>query len=329
VAKDKSEFLYGPELSNRIRKICEAANVDCAVAFWGVGMRDHLFPKWGDGKVRIVCDISMGATCRAALDELGAPLNKNLRVHNGLHGKIYLSPRGVVIGSPNASDNGVGTVAGAGGKLLETAVFCPAGSEVYLETARWFDELFQNAPVVCKTELSGAPERSGELRQRFSRTQLAALSLLNRLKCCPQNFPKLHIAVATGKLNDKKSEQSKRARAANHRTESNDDVVFQKDESDNLITFTGPLLLLWRENKGRAIKAYTYINCSTWPPTNPDTAFGIEDSDGFWKELGQEPPKILLTRDDAKMVEKILNSEDRQLVFTPEEFSERLKALQV
>jgi len=44
MANDACEFLWGAELSNRIRTVCDAADVDCAVAFCGVGMKEHLFP---------------------------------------------------------------------------------------------------------------------------------------------------------------------------------------------------------------------------------------------------------------------------------------------
>jgi hypothetical protein len=67
-----SEFLQGPELAKRIRRICSEDLVDCAVAFLGRGMRAELFPRTNQ-VVRIVCDIAMGCTSQKALMEFGAP----------------------------------------------------------------------------------------------------------------------------------------------------------------------------------------------------------------------------------------------------------------
>jgi hypothetical protein len=325
VAKNECEFLYGAELSNRIRKVCDAADVDCAVAFWGVGMKGQLFPQWGDGKIRIVCDISMGATCRAALGELGAPCNKNLRVHDGLHGKIYLSALGAVIGSPNASDNGVGRNAGASGNLLEAGVFCPAGSKAYVETARWSKKLFFTAPVVGRAELLGAPAHSGELRPRGSRLKLASLSLLHRLKDFPQNFPGVQVAIATGPLDEDMAEASKKERAKTRGTAAvlpQDDVILQNDMEGELQSFSGPLLLLWRDRS--VTRVFAYMDCSTWPPSNPDTVFGIENRKGFWKAIDQEPSESRLTDEESTQIGQMLAEKGGQWLFTASEFAARL-----
>lgn len=53
-------FLHGQALSDRIRVVCSANEVDCAVAFWSEKVRDDLFPRWQEQKTRIICDISMG-----------------------------------------------------------------------------------------------------------------------------------------------------------------------------------------------------------------------------------------------------------------------------
>jgi len=328
VAKSDCEFLSGPELSNRIRKVCDATDVDCAVAFWGVGMKSQLFPRWGHGNIRIVCDISMGATCRAALGELGAPSNENLKVHEGIHSKIYLSALGAVIGSPNASDNGVGRKAGESGNLLEAGVFCPAGSKAYVEAARWFEARFCAAPMVGQAELLSAPERSGELRPRGSRTKLASLSLLHRLKDFPQNFPGIQIAIATGHLNEEMAAASKKKRAKKRGTAvvmPPDDVILQNDEDSKLQSFSGSLLLLWRLRS--VTRVYAYTNCSTWPPSNPDTVFGIEDWKKFWKAIDQEPPQRRLTEEESGQIGQMLAEKGGQWLFNASEFASRLATL--
>lgn len=326
--KDECEFLYGAKLSACIRKICDAPNVDCAVAFWGVGIKAHLFTQWGNGKIRIVCNISMGATCRAALAELGAPSNENLRVHDSLHGKVYLSAHGALIGSPNASDNGVGIISGASGSLLESGVFCPAGSKAYGDAVQWFEGLFDAASIVDQAELAGAPERSRELRPRGSRAMLSGLTLLRRLRDFPDNFLDVHVAIATGRLDKNRAEATRNERAKARGRAANplpDDVVIQNDEGWELQSFSGPLLLLWRARTVTWVQAYT--DCSTWPPSNPDTVFGIDNWEGFWKAINLEPSEGKLSAEESKQIEPLFDATGGRWVFTASEFAARLADL--
>jgi len=322
------EFLSEAGLSNRIRQICDAQDVDCAVAFWGVGIKRDLFPRWSTGKIRVVCDISMGATCRAALHELGAPRNANLRVNDGLHSKVYISERGAVIGSPNASENGVGRNGSASGRLLEAGVFCPAGSKAHAEVAQWFNALFNQASMVGQAELLRAPERSGELRLRGSRETLAGLSLLRRLRDYPQNFAGVHIAIAGEALDEKKAAASTKERAKRRGAKPEklkDSVIFQCPEEGKLVAFTGPVLQLWRPRSITWVTAYT--DGSTWPPSDADTVFAIKDWRRFWKEIDQTPSEKRLSDEDSSRIGQLLDADDEQWFFTPEEFAGRLAML--
>lgn len=59
----------------------------------------------------------MQATTQAALIALGAPHNERLLHLDGLHAKVYLSRRGAVVCSANASSNGIGFGEASVGKL--------------------------------------------------------------------------------------------------------------------------------------------------------------------------------------------------------------------
>lgn len=73
----------------------------------------------------------MGGTNPSELEALGAPKNKNLRHLPGLHAKVYLSHDGLITGSANASNNGIGFIEVA--RLLEAGTFHPPESETW----RW------------------------------------------------------------------------------------------------------------------------------------------------------------------------------------------------
>jgi hypothetical protein len=158
--KVMGEFLTGDSLSEKIKEVCSGKNVRIAAAFWGKGAVDTLF----DGKLpedaQIICDISMGGTNPDELREMGAPNNPALRFLDGLHAKVYLSDKGCVVGSANASDNGVGFFGAA--KHTEAGVYHKSDSSVTVEVAAWLDNVWigDNCKVVDKVALESAENRN-------------------------------------------------------------------------------------------------------------------------------------------------------------------------
>lgn len=148
-----SEFLTGAELTAAVRRIAGGKDLRCAVAFWGNGVGAFLT---GAGAVmddaKIVCDLSMGGCHPDALVELGAPANANLRHRPGLHAKIYLSNEGVVIGSANASNNGLG-FGTDGARHLEAATFHGPSSDIWKSASEWFDRTFASSSPLDKAAL--------------------------------------------------------------------------------------------------------------------------------------------------------------------------------
>lgn len=141
------EFLAGRDLSQKIREIVSGNDVKCAVAYWG----KHNFPPphthW-----KIVCDIVGGSTSPAVLKALGAPTNRNLRHYVHLHAKVYLSDKGVVIGSANASARGLHS-GSAPARLLEAGVWHAPSDAIWAEANQWFDEIFTKSCPVNKKAL--------------------------------------------------------------------------------------------------------------------------------------------------------------------------------
>lgn len=152
-----TEFLIGGALGDRIRNIARGGDARLAVAFWGKGAAGELF---GPGHLdrddlRIVCDLGMGATNPEALAELGAPRRDGLRHRPGLHGKVYLSAAGLVVGSANASSNGIGLGADPAG-LIEVGTFSAAGSPAWQAAAAWFETLWARAEAIDAAAMDSA-----------------------------------------------------------------------------------------------------------------------------------------------------------------------------
>lgn len=134
------KFLACDELSAAIKKIAGGENVRIASAFWGNGAKEDLGI---DRTAKIICDVSMGGTNPSELKKLGAPKNRNLRAYPSLHAKVFLSSRGGVVCSANASHNGIGFFSDRR-KLEEAGVLFPAKSEEWEAATKWFEDIFNS-----------------------------------------------------------------------------------------------------------------------------------------------------------------------------------------
>lgn len=134
-------FLYGEELSAKIREVMQGNEPCLAVAFWGDGAVQELFGNEDIDfdSLKVVCDLSMGGTNPETLRHLGAPSNENLRYLRGLHAKVYISTSGVVITSANASNNGIGFM-GADAALIEAGVFFEDETDEWFQSVMWFQQ---------------------------------------------------------------------------------------------------------------------------------------------------------------------------------------------
>jgi hypothetical protein len=154
-----SIFLTNEELAQRIGHVTTGKDVRCAVAFWGDRAAESLFGSpTAASEVQIICDISMGASCPNELRTLGAPDNPNLRHQDGLHAKVFMSDRGIVVGSANATHNALGFKQKGIPPLTEAASFHEAGSAVWLDASDWFHKLFKDSARVDATALDHAEQ---------------------------------------------------------------------------------------------------------------------------------------------------------------------------
>ena len=116
------KILHGMELHTAIRKLLEEAEwAMIAVAYWGIGATDKLIPRSLDGsKTVIACDFMSGACnpkeIATLIDRVGkltggigkgkpfAGVGKQAK----LHAKVWITDKAAIIGSSNASSNGLG-----------------------------------------------------------------------------------------------------------------------------------------------------------------------------------------------------------------------------
>lgn len=150
-----TKFLFGKKLSKKIKQVVRGGDLRCAVAFWGFGVVQELFETdtLERKDVRIICDLSMGGTNPATLRALGAPFNNKIKYLDGLHAKVYISNVGAVIGSANASRNGIG-FDGAEAGLIEAGTYVAPETQSWIAINEWFEFLDFDAKIVKGYDLT-------------------------------------------------------------------------------------------------------------------------------------------------------------------------------
>lgn len=102
------EILNGAAIRFRAIQVCKnTGDIYLAVAYWGQGALEALFPDPVKGRVHIVLNVAHGGTNPRTLEELMLRFSGRVRVHDALHAKIYASGCGAVVGSANASEKGL------------------------------------------------------------------------------------------------------------------------------------------------------------------------------------------------------------------------------
>lgn len=177
-----STFLTGRKLAKRILEVTGGKNVSCAVAY--LGSTKVLSNVGRDA--RILCNIDSGSTSGDALKAYGAPKNKKLKHSQRFHAKVYMSDVGVVIGSANATLNGLGS-AGRAPVLLEAGTFHKPTSKVWRQAVHWFDEIYDSSDLVDQACLEWA-DRIFRPSRTASCPSGATNSILDQIVTDPEFF---------------------------------------------------------------------------------------------------------------------------------------------
>lgn len=205
-----AEFLTDDALTKAIREIVSGNDVKCAVAFWG----DHRF-EIGDARTenwQIVCDIHMGSTSPQALRKLGAPDNVNLKHLKNIHSKVYISDKGVVIGSANASAGGL-SFDGKPARLLEAGTFHKPNGKTWCEASEWFAGIFSLADQVNDAALQEAESRYRP-PMIIGKNNLTDMSILRQIAAAPQHYESIGVGFLICSNSTKKKERYEAAEQA-------------------------------------------------------------------------------------------------------------------
>jgi HKD family nuclease len=152
-------FLHGEDIQKSVVDLIEKGErVDLAVAYWGKGAIDRLNLKSVQGKIRILCDLLSGG-CNP--NEIKRLLELSDKDHiqilhlNRLHAKVYWTPTNVIVGSANASANGLGDEGELG--TIEAALLTDDVA-TRSTAATWFDNMWKKGKKIDDTLLDQAKE---------------------------------------------------------------------------------------------------------------------------------------------------------------------------
>lgn len=164
-----------------------------AVAFWGVGGAKKLGLKRGK-KVKVICNLESGATNPEAISELKS-LGVTVKTNPRLHAKVYCGDTQVILGSSNASTNGLAMGENDSRGWLEANVI--SDDEAIVEDVReWFSKLWkaQGTKAVSKDELEKAQIEWDKRRRQEALREFKG-SLLDAVRKYPTLFKHVYFAI--------------------------------------------------------------------------------------------------------------------------------------
>lgn len=124
--------------------LARADNATLAVAFWGAGAIERLGLDKPWKSLRIVCNLDSGACNPNEIERLSRLSNAEVRTDWRLHGKVYLTADAVVLGSSNASGNGL-VVEGAAALGWAEANIESRDPDFVGQAASWCETRFEQA----------------------------------------------------------------------------------------------------------------------------------------------------------------------------------------
>lgn len=133
-------FITEREAKTLIRaKIKASGNSRLAVAFWGSGACEELQIEQNSKNVSIICNLRMGGTNPAEIEEM---IKRGIKItqSDALHAKVYLFDDGVLIGSSNASSNGLSFQDGELHSWVEANVYIEE-DQLLAAVSEWFGRI--------------------------------------------------------------------------------------------------------------------------------------------------------------------------------------------
>ncbi|PCI26774.1 MAG: hypothetical protein COB67_09825 [SAR324 cluster bacterium] len=191
------KLLTERETAKEIRELTQnSTSLKFAVAFWGDGSIDSLEINDSPDEIKIICNLLSGATNPSVIKTLQENEKVDLRHHPQLHAKVYWTKNRGIVGSSNASANGL-NFEGKGSKGWFEANLLTEDRSVLNQLEVWFDGLWQQSEDINSEVLEEASLRWKLRRKsRVNRSGKVKESLLQALFNDPEDFKDRGIKLA-------------------------------------------------------------------------------------------------------------------------------------
>jgi hypothetical protein len=185
------QFLYGRALTDKMKLLCRTKTAaKIAIAYWGKDSLTLLRVNPGRKNVRILCCLKGGKSDPDIIRRFGS----RARQHEKLHAKVIWTRRGAIVGSANASSNGLPEEEDSTDGLIEAGIFTHEGSTLR-DIGNWFDKQYKLAKHISNRDLEAATlDRNRRLwthsstRRRRKRTLIEALQTGGKLEFTEQRI---------------------------------------------------------------------------------------------------------------------------------------------
>ena len=312
-----ARFVTGYELTSAIHYVTSGNNIRCAVAHWGHNALT-LFDEANGDRPRVICDVTLGRTSPLALNNLGAPRNRDLRYIPGLHARVYLSDRGALVGSADAFAEGDGHEVPS--SRIEAGVLLAPDDNAFRQVASWFETVWGVAKTVGKSELCIAAKR---FRPRTipGSLQIRPGSLLDLITADPDRFCDVSIVLVKTSQNRKKRNHARAIMASEQPDKAPsiaslpDEGVFygwsEKDISRWCTIFiemwmpNDHLFVYWRKIAHKSFKHGIILSKNSRPSVRRIIG-------------GKLPTREEISRTDGTMVQRLLDRQGDRLFSAPE-----------
>jgi hypothetical protein len=192
-------FLDGTATTSEIKRLTGLSKkVRMAVAFWGDGATEGFCLDAKGKSATVICNLKSGGTNPIEIKRL---IDNKVSVLqcDTLHGKVYLFDEHIILGSSNASANGL-ALQGRELSGWNEANIVTDMRQIYDDAERWFNEL--EVRSITPDDLEAAKVAFSKRRASPSGEVLPELSLIEAVNAQPESFKdkRIYLCVYLSKF---------------------------------------------------------------------------------------------------------------------------------
>jgi hypothetical protein len=154
------EFLAEKKLTKAMKELCKQRPLKIAIAYWGKKALTLLKLDSNRMDTQVLCCLKGGKSHPDVIKRFG---NRAKQIDN-LHAKVIWSPQAAIVGSANASSNGLPEEEKSARGLVEAGVHV-ADKKTLKQIEKWFDHEYGRARGITPDDLDDA-RKALEARQR-------------------------------------------------------------------------------------------------------------------------------------------------------------------